>query len=145
MIRREEKRGSMIFPSTTRRAKKILGFVPTKYPQRAKALYVEVLGLEFSSEDQFALELQAGGNRIRIAKTDDFEPMPFTILGWEVAGIDSIVAGLIDRGVVFEKYNGSEQNDVGIWNSPSGARVAWFKDTDGNLPSIFQHPNNYES
>ena len=118
---------------------KILGFVPTKDSKRAKAFYVEVLGLEFSSEDQFALELRAGGNRIRIAKTDVFEPMPFTILGWEVAGIDNIAASLIDRGVVFEKYNGLEQNNVGIWNSPSGARVAWFKDPDGNLLSISQH------
>lgn len=120
---------------------KILGFVPTKDFGRAKKFYVDVLGLEFSSEDQFALELRAGGNRIRISKAENFEPMPFTILGWEVLDIEKIASGLKERGVQFETYSWMSQNSLGIWDSPSGSRVAWFKDPDGNVLSISQHVN----
>jgi predicted enzyme related to lactoylglutathione lyase len=31
-----------------------------------------------------------------------------------------------------------DQDKQGIWTSPAGARVAWFKDPDGNLLSIAQ-------
>ena len=30
----------------------------------------------------------------------------------------------------------------GLWTSPTGARVAWFKDPDGNILSISEHPEN---
>jgi predicted enzyme related to lactoylglutathione lyase len=32
-----------------------------------------------------------------------------------------------------------QQDELGIWQSPSGARVAWFKDPDGNTLSVSQH------
>ena len=31
-----------------------------------------------------------------------------------------------------------KQDDLGIWRSPSGAQVAWFKDPDGNTLSLTQ-------
>ncbi|HEU5022231.1 MAG TPA: hypothetical protein VFT60_10075 [Bryobacteraceae bacterium] len=42
-------------------------------------------------------------------------------------------------GIRFERYAGMEQDELGIWRSPSGAMVAWFKDPDGNTLSISQH------
>jgi hypothetical protein len=33
-----------------------------------------------------------------------------------------------------------QQDKLGIWTAPSKARVAWFKDPDGNLLSVSQHP-----
>jgi hypothetical protein len=41
--------------------------------------------------------------------------------------------------VKFERYAGMEVDDRGIWRSPSGARVAWFKDADGNTLSLTQY------
>jgi len=29
-----------------------------------------------------------------------------------------------------------KQDELGIWLSPSGAKVAWFKDPDGNVLSV---------
>jgi hypothetical protein len=29
-----------------------------------------------------------------------------------------------------------QQSEAGIWTSPSGAKVAWFKDPDGNVLSV---------
>ena len=118
---------------------KIVGFIPTKDSKRARNFYESVLGLEFESDDQFALVLKSNGTMVRIAKTEDFKPFPFTVLGWEVQSIEKVAAGLKERGVIFEKYDGMGQTDLGIWNAPGGSKVAWFKDPDGNLLSISQH------
>lgn len=118
---------------------KIKGFVPTKDLKRAKPFYLDVLGLKFESEDQYALEVWGGDNRIRIVPTENFEPMPSTIFGWEVPDIERVALGLKERGVSFEKYPFLQQDTLGIWNSPQGTRVAWFKDPDGNVLSLSQY------
>jgi predicted enzyme related to lactoylglutathione lyase len=119
---------------------KIKGFVPTRNLKRAKPFYLDVLGLKFESEDEYALEVWGGENRIRIVPTEKFEPLPFTILGWDVPDIEEIASGLKDRGVTFETYSFLEHDALGIWNSPQGTRVAWFKDPDGNVLAISQYP-----
>jgi hypothetical protein len=40
--------------------------------------------------------------------------------------------------VTLERYAGMQQDELSIWNSPSGAKVAWFKDPDGNTLSVTQ-------
>ncbi len=52
--------------------------------------------------------------------------------------IDAEVAALAARGVGFERYEYLDQDSAGVWTSPSGGRVAWFKDPDGNLLSLTQ-------
>jgi len=66
----------------------------------------------------------------------EFKPAPFTILGWEVPSAEKAVRELTKKGVNFERFPGMDQDELGIWSSPSGARVAWFKDPDGNILSI---------
>ncbi len=65
-------------------------------------------------------------------------PAPHTVLGWRVEDVRTTLAALADRGVACERYAGLSQDDAGIWTAPSGARVTWFKDPDGNLLSITQ-------
>lgn len=115
---------------------RIVGFAPTRDYARARKFYEGTLGLEFVSQDPFALVMRAGGNRIRIAMTKDFVPQPFTVLGWESPRMDEDVAALARRGVVFERYPYFEQDPNGVWTSPGGTKVAWFKDPDGNLLSL---------
>ena len=119
----------------------LVAFVPTRDPQRARRFYEQTLGLEFVSEDPFAVILRANGVMIRIVNVSsvkEFHPFPFTILGWQVPNAEDIVRELRDKGVVVERFPGMAQNDLGIWQSPSGARVAWFKDPDGNVLSVTQ-------
>ena len=68
----------------------------------------------------------------------EFVPIAATVLGWEVKDIENVVSALQKSGVVFEKYEGMEQDELGIWKSPAG-RVAWFKDPDGNILSVSEH------
>ena len=49
------------------------------------------------------------------------------------------VAWLTERGVAFEKYPFIQDKKRGIWTTPGGSRVAWFKDADGNVLSVSQH------
>ena len=116
----------------------IVAFVPTKDTERARAFYEGVLGLRFVKDDGFALVLDANGIMVRVAKAQ-FTPAPFTILGWQVSDIKKVVTGLQGKCVQFERFGFFEQDELGIWTAPTGDKVAWFKDPDGNVLSVSQH------
>lgn len=118
---------------------KMVGFLTTTDYERARAFYETTLGFEFVSLDQFALALRAGQNMIRISKSETFKPAQGTVLGWEANDIRAVVEWLLSRGVVTEKYAFVADKELGIWTSPSGDQVAWFKDPDGNVLSISHH------
>ena len=121
-------------------AARIIAFIPSRNLERAKSFYVETLNLTFVSQDPFALVLNANGTMVRVAKVGEFQPADFTILGFEVTDIRQEVAALRAKGISCERYPGMQQDEVGIWHSPSGARVAWFKDPDGNVLSLTEFP-----
>jgi catechol 2,3-dioxygenase-like lactoylglutathione lyase family enzyme len=119
----------------------LVAFVPTRDPQKSRQFYEQTLGLEFVSEDPFALAFRANGVTLRIANVSnvaDFKPAPFTILGWHVPSAEAAARALHERGIECERFAGMKQSAMGIWRSPSGAQVAWFKDPDGNILSITQ-------
>jgi catechol 2,3-dioxygenase-like lactoylglutathione lyase family enzyme len=118
----------------------IVAFVPTTDAARARAFYEDVLGLRFVKDDGFAMVLDANGITVRVAKVPPpFKPAQFTILGWQVSGIENVVRGLQERGVHFEIFGFFKQDELGIWTAPTGDKVAWFKDPDGNVLSVSQH------
>jgi catechol 2,3-dioxygenase-like lactoylglutathione lyase family enzyme len=118
----------------------MIGFIPTRNGDAARDFYETKVGLQFISEDQFAVVFQSGANMIRISRTGSFTPAPFTILGWESLDIERDVREMSARGVIFERYDYmGVQDELGIWTAPNGAKVAWFKDPDGNTLSISQH------
>lgn len=116
--------------------KKLTAFVATAKPDEAKAFYKTVLGLKLLSEDNFALEFEANKTVLRIAIVPKFTPQPFTVLGWDVEDILSAIKSLNDKNVFCEKYDFLKQDESGVWTSPNGSKVAWFKDPDGNLLSL---------
>ncbi|MDA9950982.1 VOC family protein [Oligoflexaceae bacterium] len=116
-----------------------VGFIPTADLQSAKEFYQSTLGLTLKSEDQFAIAFKVNGRFLRVTKVEKFEPFPFTISGWEVSDIEDVAASLKERGVRFERFSGMDQSELGVWQSPSGAKVAWFKDPDGNVLSISEY------
>jgi len=118
---------------------KMVGFVLTKDYDKARAFYEGTLGCEFVSLDQFALVVRIGGHQIRISKVADFTPLRSTVLGWEVSDIERVADSLTERGVAFEKYTFVQDKERGVWTSPGGSKVAWFKDPDGNVLSISEH------
>jgi catechol 2,3-dioxygenase-like lactoylglutathione lyase family enzyme len=99
----------------------IVAFVPTTDAARARAFYEGVLGLRFVKDDGFAMVLDANGIMVRAAKVGaDWKPLQ-------------------GKGVHFEIFGFFKQDELGIWTAPTGDKVAWFKDPDGNVLSVSQH------
>jgi catechol 2,3-dioxygenase-like lactoylglutathione lyase family enzyme len=120
---------------------RMIGFVITSQPEKAKAFYGDVLGFRLMSDDNFALVFDANGTMIRVGKGLPFTPAQNTVLGWEVDDIRAAITVLAPRGVHFEQFNLPfiKQDELGVWTPPNGDQVAWFKDPDGNVLSISQH------
>jgi predicted enzyme related to lactoylglutathione lyase len=116
--------------------KELKAFVPTTKPNEAKSFYKDILGLKFLSEDNYALEFNANGTLLRVIIVQELKPQVFTVLGWNVNDIASIIKSLNEKNIFCEKYNFLEQDELGIWTSPGGSKVAWFKDPDGNVLSL---------
>ena len=122
------------------REQSIIAFVATLDPTRAKKFYNDTLGLSLVSEEiPFALVFDAHGTMLRVTIVKELRTAAYTILGWQVPNITVAAKGLQKAGVQFERYQGMEQDELGIWTSPGGSRVAWFKDPDGNTLSISEH------
>jgi len=117
----------------------IVAFVPIADSEKARAFYEGVLGLRFIKDDGFALVLEANGIMIRAAKMKEVTPAQFTILGWQVTNIEDVVRALQQKGVHVEIFGFFKQDDLGIWTAPTGDKVAWFKDPDGNILSVSEH------
>jgi catechol 2,3-dioxygenase-like lactoylglutathione lyase family enzyme len=119
-------------------SQKLVAFVATREPSRAKEFYRDTLGLPLVSEDEFALVFDATGTMLRVTRVQELAAAKYTVLGWHVHDIVQTAKDLQKAQVTLERYPGMQQDELGIWNSPSGARVAWFKDPDGNTLSITQ-------
>jgi predicted enzyme related to lactoylglutathione lyase len=118
---------------------KLVAFGATTDGKRAAAFYGKVLGLSILSDDEFAIAFDANGVELRIQKVEHHTPQPFTVLGWQVANVAQVLARLAKADVTPERYPWLAQDAAGIWAAPSGARVAWFHDPDGNLLSVAQY------
>jgi len=121
------------------RSQKLMAFIATRDPARAKAFYGGTLGLQLLSEDPFALVFDANGTMLRVTPVRELILAPYTVLGWDVEDIEAAVKELTAAGVSFERYGSFPQDEAGIWTAPGGTRVAWFKDPDGNTLSVSQH------
>ena len=114
----------------------IIAFAATTDPTRAKEFYGKILGLRLVGEDGFAIEFDAGGTMLRVTPVRAHKAAAYTILGWIVQNIDWSIRDLMSRGIVFCRYDGLEQDKLGVWKSPSNAKIAWFHDPDGNTLSL---------
>jgi catechol 2,3-dioxygenase-like lactoylglutathione lyase family enzyme len=117
----------------------IVAFVPITDGTKAKEFYEDKLGLRFVKDDGFAMVFESNGIQLRAVKMKEVKPAQFTILGWEVKPIEKAATSLRARGVHFETFGFFKQDELGIWTAPSGDKVAWFKDPDGNILSISEH------
>jgi catechol 2,3-dioxygenase-like lactoylglutathione lyase family enzyme len=117
-------------------ASKLIGFAATANPAQAKKFYRDTLGLLLIEDSPFALVFDANGTMLRVQKVESLSPAGHTILGWEVDDIDATIKQMTSKGVHFERYDGMAQDASGVWTTPGGSRVAWFKDPDGNILSL---------
>ncbi len=114
----------------------LIGFVGVSNLDRARYFYGDQLGLQLRDETPFALVAEANGTMLRITAVDEVAPVAYTILGWRVLDIAATIDYLVARGVTFTRYEAMNQDQRGVWTAPSGSRIAWFPDPDGNVLSL---------
>lgn len=118
----------------------LIGFVGTADVARARAFYEGTLGLNVIEEDPYALGLDANGTMLRVTAVPAFRPAGSTVCGWRVDDIAVAIGELTQKGVSFLRYDGMDQDDLGVWTAPTQAKVAWFNDPDGNTLSLTEFP-----
>ncbi len=105
--------------------------------ESARDFYAGTLGLKTSEEYGLMWLHTAGGRDTLVYEQPDAAPASFTILNFEVDDIDEAVAALATRGVAFERYDGMDQDERGVFRE-EGPFIAWFKDPSGNVLSVLQ-------
>ncbi len=121
----------------------VISLIPIVDAKAARSFYEKTLGLRFISDDDFALVFEVNGRFLRLTKVQELTPQPFSIIGWQVPDAEATVRALAKAGVEFERYGFMDQDELGIWAVPDGsAKVAWFKDPDGNLLSLVESPHD---
>lgn len=115
-----------------------VSFLATDRPDAAKTFYRDVMGLTLTDASPYALVFDDGGQMLRVQIVETLTPAPFTAHGWQVADIDATVAQLRGKGVTFEAFAHLPQDARGIWTTPDGSQIAWFKDPSGNILSLTQ-------
>ena len=118
-------------------ARNLMAFVTIVDVDKARSFYRDTLGLKLQREDlPFALVFDANGVMLRLSIGKTRANVPGTVLGWEVPDVTAAISELESAGVQFERYGFLKQDSQGVWTSPTGAKVAWFKDPDENLLSL---------
>lgn len=119
---------------------KLQSIIWTARIAEAETFYRDVLGLTLRTKFDGALVFDIGGSDLRVSPVPSTARGEHTVLGFAVTDLDGALASLSARGVVFERFAGFPHDDNGVVTSPDGARVAWFRDPDGNILSVVQFP-----
>ena len=114
----------------------LMAFIPVRDLATARTFYGSTLGLAVAEENPYAVVVDAMGTMLRLTQVDDLRVQPFTIAGWQVPDIGTVIDALSARGVTFTHYEGMGQDEREIWTTPGGDQVAWFTDPDGNTLSL---------
>jgi catechol 2,3-dioxygenase-like lactoylglutathione lyase family enzyme len=110
---------------------------------RAREFYEGKLGLRVSTDtgDNVAYAC-AEGTLIHIYSSPHAGQSTATLAGFLADDVEHVVEDLAAKGVVFEQYDEPPvvTDEKGIATFEGGAKVAYFKDPDGNVLSIAQAP-----
>lgn len=111
---------------------------------KARKFYERTLELEPEDKpDDMAITYKAGGSRLLVYKSDFAGGYEATVATWPMSqGIGNIVSTLKEKGVTFEHYPdmpGTLEGDIHVMGE---MKNAWFKDPEGNIHCLVQHPKN---
>jgi len=91
-----------------------------------------------TDERELTLDIEGMTCASCVTTVERVDPRPYTVLGWMVEDLEAALGELAGAGVEPLRYDGLEQDAAGVWTAPSGGRIAWFRDPDGNTLSLTQ-------
>jgi hypothetical protein len=104
-------------------SKQLKAFVPTVNPQQGKPVYKDISGLTVLSEDNYALEFESNGILCRVIIVPELKSQLFTVSGWNVDNISSLVKSLNNKAIFCKYYPFLQHDHLGIWTSANGSIV----------------------
>src|SRR5258708_2979162 len=110
----------------------MVAFLATSKPAAARAFFEGVLGLTFAGDNEHLVMFRSGAAELMLQKATGVTPPHGTALGWHVKDLRATMKALVERGVKFERFDGLDQDEMGVWSPGPGTGVAWFRDPDGN-------------
>ena len=120
--------------------------LPVQDLDRARAFYSQKLGLEPIEEREGGLRYQCASGVFALFASTGVASGEHTQMAFEVDDVESVVAELRGRGVVFEEVDvpglktveGIAEIDGNYPSKGRGERGAWFRDSEGNLMGLGQ-------
>lgn len=101
-----------------------------------KKFYGETLGLKQTDENPGGVTYESGGCKLFVYQAPTAGTGQATCASWQVADVESVVAELKGKGIMFEQYDlpgGTREGDIHMMG---GIKAAWFKDPDGNILNV---------
>lgn len=115
-----------------------MGFVTASDLDAARAFYGDLLGLQRVASTPVGDVYDVRGASLCVVRVNHVAPSLETVHGWDVDDLAQTVAQLRGAGIELVDYPGLEQDADRIWTSPSGTRVAWFRDPAGHVLAVIQ-------
>ncbi len=108
----------------------------------AKEFYGNKLGLDVRDTPMGVIEVVLGADQhVTIYPKPNHEPASFTVLNFIVPDIAAAVGDLKGAGISMERYDGMQQDEMGIARDPQGPAIAWFKDNAANILAVIEDPS----
>jgi catechol 2,3-dioxygenase-like lactoylglutathione lyase family enzyme len=123
---------------------KVAAAIAVSNMNRAREFYKGKLGLSVGIDSGDNLQYRcAEGSVFHVYLSPEHAgKSTATLAGWGVNDVERVVDELASRGVAFERYDEGPiiTDEKGIATFEGGAKVAYFRDPDGNTLSIAQAP-----
>ena len=125
---------------------KVAAAIAVSNMNRAREFYEGKLGLSVGIDSGDNLQYRcAEGSVFHVYLSPEHAgKSTATLAGWGVNDVERVVDELAARGVAFERHDEGPiiTDERGIATFESGAKVAYFRDPDGNTLSIAQAPRS---
>jgi catechol 2,3-dioxygenase-like lactoylglutathione lyase family enzyme len=115
-----------------------VSFIATTDGAASLAFYSDIVGLNLVEDTPFAIVFRDCEQMLRIQKVSSFDPPAHTVHGWEVADIATEMSRFARLGIEFLHFERLDQDENGVWTSPDGHKICWFRDPCGNNLSLTQ-------
>lgn len=114
--------------------------LPVRNMDRARKFYEEKLGLEpegFAAEGNYLFAC-GKGDHISLVPKPEGTKSDYTVMSFEVQGIERVITELEGKGIRFEDYDMPNLKTVNHISSMETEKAAWFKDTEGNFLCVHE-------